>query len=145
MLSFYEKGVTLAESIPCMPLGVGVQSMGRHRSAAHGKVLGNCVRPGCGQAAYDLAGKPGKHQKATLALPPNQYQRPSLLWCAACDSKRLLCLRSSAPKGVHTSTVLWSSYTSSVCFSLPLVSSRTCAALGVSVEPVCAWEQSGDC
>lgn len=54
-------------------------------------------------------------------------------------------LRSSAPKGVHRSAVLQSSYRSSVCFSLVLLPSRACAALGVSAVPIPAREQSGHC
>lgn len=69
-----------------------------------------------------------------LALPLNWLQRPFLLRCAACDSKRSLFLRSSAPKGVCTNALLWSWYRS--YFTLPLVSSRVLADLGASVDLV---------
>lgn len=34
LLSFYEQDVTLADSVPCVPVGVGVQRLGQHWSAA---------------------------------------------------------------------------------------------------------------
>lgn len=70
MLSFYEKGVTLADSIPCMPVEMGVQRLGHPWSAASSRVLGNCVRPEP-ELLITLLANLGGTKKPTLALPPN--------------------------------------------------------------------------